>query len=83
MINVDININELMQELFINGIDTRNLFYPLHKQPFLTNKLSNESFPISEDLYNRGMYVPSGSNLNKEDILYICKTIEKTFVKLN
>ena len=38
------------------------------------------SFPVSEDLYNYGMYVPSGSNLDEEDILYICKTIKETFL---
>jgi perosamine synthetase len=80
MKNVNFNINELMKELYTNGIDTRNLFYPLHKQPFITDKPNSESFPVSEDLYNYGMYVPSGSNLDEEDILYICKTIKETFL---
>jgi len=65
------------------GIDSRNLFFPSNKQPFLSDKSNHkELFPISEDLYEKGMYVPSGSNLAKKDILYISKTIEKTFSEL-
>lgn len=80
--NVNFNINELMKELLNVGIDTRNLFYPLNKQPFLKNQSNKESFVISEDLYNTGMYVPSGSNLGDSDISYIAKNIIKSFDKI-
>jgi perosamine synthetase len=80
--NTDININDLRFELSKVGIDSRNLFYPSHKQLFLTSGPSNESFPVSEDLYLKGMYVPSGSNLDSDDILYIAKKIEDSFLKL-
>ena len=53
-----------------------------NKQLFLTSGPSNESFPVSEDLYLKGMYVPSGSNLDSDDILYIAKKIEDSFLKL-
>ena len=81
--NTDIKINDLREELMKVGIDSRNLFFPSNKQPFLSDKSNHkELFPISEDLYEKGMYVPSGSNLAKKDILYISKTIEKTFSEL-
>ena len=63
-----------------DGIDSRNLFFPSNKQPFLSDKSSHkESFYVSEELYDKGMYVPSGSNLTTEDILFIAAIIEKKF----
>lgn len=82
MENVSFNINKLMKELLEIGIDTRNLFYPLNKQLFLSHKPTKEFFPISEDLYNTGMYVPSGSNLSDNDIEYIASSIIMTLRKL-
>ena len=77
------DINSLMKELSNSGIETRNLFFPSNKQPFLTDKESHkENFPISDDLYKTGMYVPSGSNLSSKDILYIADTIVDCFNKI-
>ncbi|MDG2287911.1 MAG: DegT/DnrJ/EryC1/StrS family aminotransferase [Candidatus Marinimicrobia bacterium] len=78
--NTDIAINDLRKEILKDGIDSRNLFFPSNKQPFLSDKSSHkESFYVSEELYDKGMYVPSGSNLTTEDILFIAAIIEKKF----
>jgi len=78
--NTDIMINDLRKQLLNEGIDSRNLFFPSNKQPFLSDKSSHrETFNISNELYEKGMYVPSGSNLSEENILYIAEIILKKF----
>jgi len=58
------------------GVDTRDFFYPCHSQPFLKDHPQFEdSFPVSEDIANRGMYLPSGLALTEEQIAYVCKTV--------
>ena len=81
--NTDIIINDLMKEIMDDGIDSRNLFYPSNKQAFLTDKsCHNDFFPVSDDLYKKGMYVPSGSNLSRDDMVYIGEIIEEKFNKI-
>ncbi len=76
-----ISKKELMEKLSKKGIDSRDFFFPLNKQPCL-KKLgidyqSGENFPISEKLFKQGLYLPSGLNLKEEEIGYICKTIKE------
>jgi perosamine synthetase len=61
------------------GIETRTFFIPLHNQPFLGKKYraSKERFPVAEDIARRGLYLPSGSGLKKEEIAYVCDCIKK------
>ena len=72
-----------MKEIMDDGIDSRNLFYPSNNQFFLTDKsCHNDFFPVSDDLYKKGMYVPSGSNLSRDDMVYIGEIIEEKFNKI-
>lgn len=54
-------------------IETRPFFYPVHKMPFYKTKNN----PISTDLSERGICVPSYPMLNEEDINYITSKIIK------
>jgi len=74
---------ELMDALKENGIETRAFFYPLNKQPFYIKNEKNDirypdfkdDCPNAEFLWNNGLYLPSSSNLTKEDIEHISKTV--------
>lgn len=74
---------ELMAELEKKGIETRSFFYPCNKQPFyIENKMKDPRFPVFKDdcpnaefLWNHGLYLPSSSNLSKDDIKYISDVI--------
>ena len=59
-------------------------FIQANKQAFLTDKSchNNDFFPVSDDLYKKGMYVPSGSNLSRDDMVYIGGIIEEKFNKI-
>jgi perosamine synthetase len=58
----------LRQGLAKRGIETRTFFIPMHCQPIYFDQYRGQRFPVAEDLCRRGMYLPSASNLTKEDI---------------
>lgn len=71
--------DELMDKLRAAGIDTRTFFVPMHQQPAL-NKMGlfhGESYPVSEALSRKGLYLPSGTGLSDNDLRYVCQTIKK------
>jgi perosamine synthetase len=66
----ELNAEKIMKELSIAGVGTRPFFYPMHKQPVLVNKgfFANESYPVSEDMSEYGLYLPSGMAIEEEMI---------------
>tara|TARA_B100001175_G_C19514040_1_gene645982 strand:+ start:4816 stop:5937 length:1122 start_codon:yes stop_codon:yes gene_type:complete len=70
-------VENLRKKLLKRGIETRNFFWPLNKQPIL-NKMgyfNNKTFPVSEYLSKNGFYIPSGLALKKKDQDYVIKNI--------
>lgn len=76
-----LKIQDLMEQLKKSGIDTREFFYPLHKQPVLLKMglFKNEKYPVSEDLSNRGFYLPSGLAITKEQIKTVYLSLADLF----
>lgn len=70
--------DELREELSNRGIETRDFFYPMNKQPAFKNKgiKITGTYPISEVLSKNGLYLPSSSSLSFIDIRYITNTIK-------
>ena len=71
---------ELRQQLFKKGIDTRQFFIPMHKQPVYQKKddrfpSTKGSFPNAEYLEKNGLYLPSSSSLSPKQIRYIAGCI--------
>ncbi|TWO33974.1 aminotransferase class I/II-fold pyridoxal phosphate-dependent enzyme [Seonamhaeicola sediminis] len=65
---------DLRLELLKNNIESRPLWKPMHLQPVF------ESYPyygdkVSENLFKKGLCLPSGSNLSSKDKAFIRKTI--------
>jgi perosamine synthetase len=66
--------DELMKQLKEKGIDTRSFFCPMHMQPVFQNRANysypdvSGSYPVSAELWQRGLYLPSGLGLTKEQI---------------
>ena len=67
--------DKLLKALEENEIDYRHFFYPLHKQSFIN---SNQSLPISEHLFYRGLILPTYTGLKNKDIDFICKVVLDT-----
>lgn len=74
--------DELTKHLTENGIDTRNMFCPMNKQPFLMKQkgYKNVDCPVAENLWLNGFYLPSSNKVTEENVAYIAKTI-KNFLK--
>ena len=74
-----ISRDELTHRLAEKGIETRTFFIPMHWQPVFVNMglFKRESYPIAEELSQRGLYLPSSSGLSEEEIGYICGAIKE------
>ncbi len=55
------------------GVETRAFFCPMHRQPVFQRSdprfpdVSGE-YPVSDDLWRRGLYLPSGLGLTRDDV---------------
>ena len=69
-----ISRDELVVKLSAAGIETRNFFVPMNQQPALHSLglLRGESYPVAEDASQRGLYLPNGTTLTKEQVDYVC-----------
>lgn len=69
----------LREFLESEGIETRPLFYPVHTMPMYSNKF--QKHPIAEKIGWSGINLPSWPGLEKEQVKFICETIEKYYYK--
>lgn len=80
----------LIQQLAQRGIETRTFFYPLHKMPpyapfhhigYIADRpLSarvTEELPVTEDIADRGLQLPSGNTLTQTQIEYVCQALKE------
>jgi perosamine synthetase len=63
--------DEVMRALEEAGIETRPFFYPLHTLPMYRGGNAGRSFPVAEDLAQRGVNLPSSAMLTREDVGYV------------
>ena len=61
------------------NIESRPLWKPMHMQPIFSNALSFTN-GVGEELFEKGLCLPSGSNLEQIDLERICKVIKKELV---
>jgi len=71
---------EIRLALQKDAIESRPLWKPMHLQPVF-KKYINYTNGVSESLFERGLCLPSGSNLVKEDLERIVSLISKTLNK--
>ncbi len=68
--------NALIQSLDSNGIETRPLWKPMHLQP-LFSSCERYGGSVAEDLFRRGICLPSSSSLTLEDQMYVVNQIRR------
>jgi perosamine synthetase len=56
------------------GVETRSFFYPLHRQPAL-QKYAQESLPVADELYDKGICLPIHQHLTWSEIDEISEII--------
>lgn len=76
---------KLKKYLIKNGIQTRDIFYPLNKQPCFKNikniKNIKSRFSVSSEIFNTGISLPSHYNLSIKELEFIVDKIKKFFKK--
>jgi perosamine synthetase len=70
---------ELGARLKEQGIDTRPFFLGMHEQPVFRDLglFVDESYPVSERIGRRGLYLPSGLKLEESEIDQICDALKR------
>ncbi len=63
---------KLMKELLRFNIQTRPFFYPLSSLPAIKCEADT---PVAFDISSRAINLPSGLNLNEEQVDYVCKKL--------
>ncbi|KIA95104.1 aminotransferase DegT [Pedobacter kyungheensis] len=74
-----IKIKEIIVEgLAKEKIGTRPFFWCMHQQPVFQNMglFKNESYPIAEELANKGFYLPSGLGLKQEELIRVTEVLK-------
>tara|TARA_B110000858_G_scaffold170562_1_gene200434 strand:+ start:359 stop:1492 length:1134 start_codon:yes stop_codon:yes gene_type:complete len=73
---------KLTEKLKKKGIETRPFFYPMHMQPIIKKlRLINKSekFPVSEQIYQYGLYLPSGIGNTFKEIKEVVRQLKIIF----
>lgn len=70
---------DLRKALEKENIESRPVWKPMHLQPIF-QKYPYYGGKVAEELFERGLCLPSGSNLTKEDKIRIKKVIKNFFV---
>ena len=65
----------LIQALQEKNIESRRLWKPMHLQELFSDALI-ESNGVSEELFTKGICLPSGTQLNRADVRSICECIK-------
>ena len=63
----------------ISGVQTRPFFMGMHEQPVYRNMgLFKEAYcPVTERIYRRGLYLPSGQAITDAQIEQVCDAVYK------
>ena len=77
--NYGISYKSLQKAFEKENIETRPLWKPLHLQPVF-KECPYYGNTTAEDLFNKGLCLPSGSNLNKRDLERITTTVKNLFL---
>jgi len=73
-----ISKDELKKNLSKNHIDTRDFFMSVAEQPCFIDIFKRKHLtPISNQLWKKGLYLPSSYDISKKEIVKICSLIRK------
>ncbi|RIE04297.1 aminotransferase DegT [Cohnella faecalis] len=77
--------NDIIRALATKNIESRPIWKPMHMQPLFSSSAffssRNEESSVSEDLFNRGICLPSDTKMTLEDMQVVVGIIRKLFGK--
>lgn len=70
---------EFAKQLESEGVQTRPFFRGMHEQPVYRSMgyFANTHCPVTERIYRRGLYLPSGQAITDEQIVSVAKAVRK------
>jgi len=71
-----VDLVKIIEKFRENGVETRHLWKPMHKQPLFKNAISLID-GTSENLFENGLCLPSGSAMKREDVDRISNILRK------
>jgi len=72
-----INRDQMISKLLEHGIETRPVFFPLHKMPPYENFKRSRSLENSINISQQGLSLPSATSLSDENMKYIVYCLNK------
>jgi perosamine synthetase len=74
-----IDAHILAKKLLEKNIETRPFFLGMHEQPVFQEMglFKKEHYPVTEKIARKGLYLPSGLNITKDQIEYITKVVHE------
>jgi perosamine synthetase len=76
LLDSNIDRDDVMKKLKINGIDTRPLFYPMHEMPPYVSFRRGSNLEISKEVARRGLSLPSSANLSLQEIHQVVDALQ-------
>ena len=82
LLNDKFSREQVRRKLLQNKIETRDFFWPLHKQKAYIKEFGNYSqdLPNSEFLGKNGFYIPLGKHLKKKHQVYIVEKLKSSLL---
>ena len=80
-----VNCNDVIDALAKENIEARRLWNPMHLQPlFREYKFfsSHEGVSVGEDLFNRGVCLPSDTKMSDEDLKRVIDIVKSVVERL-
>lgn len=68
----------LMARLAERGVETRPFFYPIHTLPMYAEEAARAHLPVAESLAARGVNLPSGAGLTRDDVAYVAAAVRES-----
>lgn len=79
--HVRVTAAEAQKRMAELGVDTRRFFYPGHRQPVLHGRIGAVSAPVSDWLWERGIYLPSSSDLTDDEADRVCAALRNVLTR--
>jgi len=75
--------SDVIDKLLDFKVGSRPFFFPIHQQPVLAqrNLYLNETYPVAENLSQRGLYLPSGLAITEQQIVRVVDSLNKVIHK--
>lgn len=71
---------DIIEALEADDIECRPIWKPMHLQPFFETWDYVDNGGVAEDIFNRGICLPSDSKMTEADLARVCTIIKEVFV---